>query len=116
MDEHMVLALVHILFVAPLLLTVGILRTDLPLWVFQGLLGLGVILFLYQGYKLITRILAGSGKAWINAIHVFLVAPLLLYIGWNQGQGSRAAFEMVLLVGFAALGYHSYNLVQQLTS
>ena len=112
----MVLALVHILFVAPLLLTVGILRTDLPVWAFLGLLGLGLVLFLYQGYKFIVRVIAGSSKAWINAIHVFLVAPLLLYIGWNQGGAPRAAFEMVLIAGFAALGYHSYNLVQQLTS
>jgi hypothetical protein len=115
MDEHMVLALFHILFVAPLFLTVGILRTDLPPWIFQVLLGLGIILFLYQGYKFVVRVMAGSGKAWINAIHVFLVAPLLIYVGWRAEGTPRAAFEMVLLLGFAALGYHSYNLVKELT-
>lgn len=114
-DAHVILAIFHVIFVAPLFLAIGILRTSLPPMIFPVILGLGVVLFLYQGYKLVTRLLAGSGGAWINAIHVALVAPLLIYIGWMAEGAPRAAFELALLTGFAALGYHGYNLIVALT-
>jgi hypothetical protein len=110
-DEHVVLAIFHLLFVVPLFLAIGILRTSLPGWSFPVILGLGIVLFLYQGYKLVMRLLAGSSSAWINAIHVILIAPLLIYIGWNAEGTTRPAFELALLAGFAALGYHGYNLI-----
>jgi hypothetical protein len=40
-----------------------------------------------------------------------LVAPLLLYIGYHGKETTRQAFEALLLLAFAALGYNLYNLV-----
>jgi hypothetical protein len=45
-----------------------------------------------------------------------LVAPLLFWIGYYKKDTSRQAFEMLLLLAFAAGGYNLYNLVVQLST
>jgi hypothetical protein len=46
----------------------------------------------------------------VNLIHALWVGPLLLYIGIHKKETVRAAYELLLLTGFAALGYHLYEL------
>ena len=41
---------------------------------------------------------------------MILIAPLLLWIGYYGKNTGRMAFEMMLLLGFSALGYHLYQL------
>ena len=48
---------------------------------------------------------------WVNLIHMLYVAPLLIYIGYYEKDTPRYAYELLALVGFAALGYHTYQLV-----
>jgi hypothetical protein len=43
---------IHILFVGPLLIYLGVVKQDVPDIVFNTVLGLGVIVILYHGYKL----------------------------------------------------------------
>jgi len=64
-------------------------------------------------YRAYTKIRAGSSSLWVNIIHMILVAPVLLWIGYYGKETSRAAFELVLLLGFSALGYHIYSLMLQ---
>lgn len=66
---------------------------------------------MYHGYKAFNRYLSGSSALWINLIHVFYVAPLLIYIGYKGRETPRYAYELLALIGFAALGYHTYNLI-----
>ena len=40
-----------------------------------------------------------------------LVAPVLFWIGYSKKDTPRQAFEMLLLLGFSALGYHIYSLI-----
>lgn len=56
------------------------------------------------------RLQLKSGLAWINAIHVLFVGPLLFYIGYKNKDTPRSAFELLLLLAFAAGGYHLYEL------
>ena len=91
------------------MLYIGITKTDVPDKVFNLLMGIGGVLILYQGYKLITRLQQKSGLAWINAIHVLFIAPLLIYIGYKGKETPRSAFEILLLFAFAAGGYHLYE-------
>jgi hypothetical protein len=45
---------------------------------------------------------------------MFLIAPLLVYIGYNGYNGTdipRKFFELLLMAGFAAIGYHGFYLV-----
>jgi hypothetical protein len=47
---------------------------------------------------------------------MILIAPLILYIGYNGKETTRQAFEALLLLAFAALGYNLYSLVVMLNT
>jgi hypothetical protein len=112
MNTHFILSLFHVLVVVPLLFLIAFFRSDIPEWAFQCLLGLGVFVGIYHGYKAAVRYAANSQYLWVNLIHVLFVAPLLIYIGYNQKNTSRWAYEVCIMVGSAALGYHTYSLVK----
>ena len=84
MDHHMILSLFHLLIVVPVLLFIGFQRASTPQWLYMSLLGIGGVVLLYHGIKFIVRYQKQSSYTWVNAIHVFIVAPLLLYIGYHQ--------------------------------
>ena len=110
MDGRVILNLFHIFLVAPLFLWAGSVRSNAPDFLYPVLLGLGVILFFYQGYKAYTRFIQKSNYIWVNLIHVILIAPLLIYIGIHKKETPRPAYELMLLAGFSVLGYHLYEL------
>jgi len=112
MDKHVVLSLFHLLFVVPLFLYIGFQRANVSQWLYVALLTIGAVIFFYHGFKLILRLQAHSAYAWINAIHVFFVAPLLLYIGYHNKETPRSAYEVLLMAAFATLGYHLFSLVR----
>lgn len=45
-----------------------------------------------------------------------LVAPLLLWIGYHGKDTGRAAFELVLMLAFLALGYNLYSLMLKINT
>jgi hypothetical protein len=55
--------------------------------------------------------MAGSSATWINAFHAVLIAPLLLWIGYHGKKTERPAYELLLIAGFGALGYHLKSLI-----
>lgn len=115
-DNHFWLAIIHLLFVVPLFLYVGFTRADTPRWLYLALLAIGVVVLVYHGFKLIVRLKNRSGYSWVNAIHVLLVAPLLIYIGYNKKETPRFGYELLLMGGFAAAGYHLFSIVKQLNA
>ena len=114
MNSHVVLSLFHLFLIVPLFLFIGFQRADTPQWVYYAIATVGVVVFLFHAFKLVLRLQANSPYLWVNAIHAILVAPLLLYIGYHQKNTPRAAYELLLLLGFAAFGYHTYSLVKML--
>lgn len=113
-DKHFILSTFHILLIVPFLLYVGFVRAATPDWVYLSLFAIGIVILLYHGFRLITRLQSGSSNAWVNAIHVLLVAPLLIYIGYHKKETPRTAYELLLLLGFSAAGYHTFSLVRLL--
>ena len=113
-DTHFWLAIIHILFVVPLFLYIGFVRANTPQWLYLALFAMGAIILVYHGLRLIVRLKNRSGYAWVNAIHVAIVAPLLLFIGYHKKDTPRYAYELLLMLGFAAGGYHTFSLVKQL--
>jgi hypothetical protein len=75
---------------------------------------IGAIILVYHGFRLIVRLQTRSSAAWVNAIHLLIVAPLLLYIGYDKKETPRSAYELLLMLGFAAGGYHLYSMVKML--
>lgn len=113
-QSHIPIALFHILLVAPFFLYVAIVRGQLMPWIFSALLGLGLIIMVYHAYKTVIKWQAHSLSAWVNIIHVIAVAPLLIFIGASGYDTPRWAFEVLAMFGFAAAGYHLYNLVMEI--
>jgi hypothetical protein len=65
---------------------------------------------LIHSYKAYGYLVKGE-SAWVNYIHIFLIAPLLVYIGYQQEETKRFAFEILLMLAFTSIGYHGYYLV-----
>ena len=101
--------LFHILIVGSLFLYVGIYRTSISPTMYPILLVLGLFVIVYHSYKVYNYMKLGKGY-WVNLIHIFLVGPLLVYIGYNREKTPRLYFELLLMLGFAAIGYHGYYL------
>jgi hypothetical protein len=101
--------LFHILAVGTLFLYVGIQRDSISKWMYPVLFYLGILITLYHLYKVYLK--KGMG-AWVNFIHVFLIGPLLVYIGYHRELTDRLYYEILLMLGFASIGYHAYYLVR----
>lgn len=115
-NPHLVIALFHLFLVAPFFLYVAIQRSSIPLWVYWILLILGIIITIYHGAKAVLKYLESLPSIWVNVIHAAFIGPLLLYIGWKKYDTPRAAYEILAITGFGALGYHFLtivNLVQE---
>jgi hypothetical protein len=100
----------HILVVGILFLYVGITKTNIPKPMYTLLLLLGITIILYHIFKVYKKLLEGKNP-WINYIHILIIGPLLVYIGLNKENTSRLYFEILLMLGFASIGYHGYYLV-----
>ena len=110
MNSETLVHLFHVLIIGSLFLYVGIQRTNIPTFMFPLLLGLGVIVILYHIFKVYTYMKLGKGY-WVNLIHILLVGPVLVYIGYNGEKTARLYFELLLMLGFAAIGYHGYYML-----
>lgn len=111
MDSHKLVHLFHILIVGGLFLYVGINRDKIYKPLFSVLFYLGLVIIFYHLYKIYGYLKANKG-IWVNLIHVFIVGPLLIYIGYNGEKTTRKFFELLLMLGFASIGYHLYYLFQ----
>lgn len=110
MSPHFFVHLFHILIVGSLFLYVGISRTNIPNFMYSVLLVLGIIIILYHGFKVYKKLNEGLNP-WVNYIHIFIIGPLLIYIGLNREKTQRLYFEIMLMLAFSAIGYHGYYLL-----
>ena len=112
MLDHKAIYLFHIFLVAPLFLYIGLARNTVPDVIFSILGFMAAIIFLYHGYQAYKKLSEGK-SAWINWIHIFLIVPLLAILARFKKEASRRYFEMLLLLGFASLGYHGLYLIRE---
>jgi hypothetical protein len=101
-----VVHLAHILVFSTFLGYIGIVREKMPKFMYPIILSLGVLIVLYHIYKSLFK-----KDAWVNYIHIFIVGPLLMYIGLYKEEAQRKAFEISLILAFASFGYHGYYLI-----
>jgi len=113
MNKEFLVHLFHILIIGGLFLYVGIKRTNIPNLMFPILLILGIIVILYHMFNAYKHIIKKE-SCYISLIHILLVGPLLIYIGYNKDKTARLYFELLLMLGFASIGYHGYYLVLSL--
>jgi hypothetical protein len=99
--------------VGPLFIYIGLARSSVPDFLFTVLGVMAAGIFFYHAYLAYGKIKEGK-SAWINWIHIFLVVPLLMILARSKKDASRRYFEMLLLLGFSALGYHAMYFVREL--
>jgi hypothetical protein len=111
MNVHTIISLFHILIFGTLFLYVGIKRDKIQKWLFTLLFYLGIVVFFYHIYKVYSKVKTGKSY-WIYLLHIIIIAPLLVWVGYNGKNTSRKYFEILLILGFASIGYHGYYLFQ----
>jgi hypothetical protein len=111
-NGHINISIFHIFAVVPFFLYVAFMRGQLVPWVFTVLTGLGLLIGVYHAYKVFLKYKAHSPSIWVNIIHVLFIAPLMIYIGSQAYDTPRWAFEVLAMLGFGALGYHIYSIIQ----
>ena len=114
MNHHFFLSIVHLLLIAPFLFFVGFQRAATPSWVFNALFIVGGIILFYHGIKLFVLLSQNVSYAWVNALHVLLVAPLLILIGYHNKNTPRYMYELLLILTFGLVGYHMMNIIRLL--
>ena len=110
MNEITILQLFHIFLIGPLLLYIGIIRDKIPNYLFTILFYLSIFILLFHLYKIYKNLSIGK-LPWINYMHVFVIFPLLFYIGYNKTNTPRFIFEYIFMLAFAVIGYNSYYLL-----
>jgi len=105
------LYLFHIFLVFPLFFYIAFFRGLVPLWVYHILTILGLIIIVYHLYKGFAKWKGRSPFLWVNIMHILFIGPLLVYIGKNDYNTPKWAFEVLALFAFAALGYNIYQIV-----
>jgi hypothetical protein len=97
----------HVLLLGPLLVAVGLgYAAAYPI----AVLGLGLFITVYHAYRGFTKWTSGSSGIWVNAIHALAVGPALIAEG-SLANPPRWIREIIMMFGFAAIGYHAYYIV-----
>ena len=105
------LYLFHIIIVFPFLFYISFFRGLVPVWVYHSLAILGLLIIVYHIYRGIERWKSHSPFLWVNILHIVFVGPLLVYIGKNDYNTPKWAFEILALASFATLGYNMYKII-----
>lgn len=113
-DPHFIISIFHIFFVVPLFGYIFLQRAATPDWVYNLLFFLGLFVLVYHAMKSVYKFTAKSSSVWVNLIHVILIAPLMIYVGYNAKKTPRPAYELLGLATFSALGYHVFNVIRML--
>lgn len=103
--SHSIINLLHIFIVFPAFVYVGMQRNNSAEWIYPVLFGIGLFMTLYHLYGAYIE----KAPLWVHAIHFFYVGPLLMYIGYNAQKTGRKYYEILLVLAFAAGGYHALN-------
>lgn len=111
MGSPLGLYLFHVLIVFPLFFYIAFFRGLVPPWVYHMLTIIGLVIIVYHLYMAFQRWTSHSPFLWVNIMHIIFIGPLLVYIGKNDYNTPKWAFEVLALSAFAALGYNIYQLV-----
>jgi hypothetical protein len=112
MNQHTIVALMHVLFAGPLLVLIGLgITGPVPRW---AIAVLGGVILLYHAMKAYLKMAVGA-SAWVNLIHVFVVGPLLIAEG-ALTTPPRYVRELILMSGIAAIGYHGLTVLRAVSS
>jgi len=116
MDKHTLLSIMHVMITVPLLFLIYAYRKSLQPWQCKIMLVFSLGLFAYFAHKCYAAWTAEGrerSRLWVYLLHITWFIPLLLFISYKCEKTERKYFEMLLMVAFAGLGYHGFQLIKQ---
>lgn len=115
--RHIMLSIFHIFLISPLLIFIGLSRANTPVIIYNTLFITGMLILIYHSFRFISRWSTNHFEhLWINVLHICIIAPLLIYVGYMKEYSIKPTYELLLMLGFASLGYHLYSTVVYLQS
>ena len=100
--------LLHLLFVGPLFMYVGLRRYKTPNYLYSLLFWLGIIVLLYHAYKFYTAY-KNDFINHVNIYHILLVGPLLIYIGYQKEETNYVYFDLLTIFGLGLVGHFAFK-------
>jgi hypothetical protein len=110
MNKEFLVHLFHIILVGGLFLYVSLKNSSMPKFMFPFLIFLGIFIIIYHSYKSYTYSLIKKSFN-VNLFHIFIVAPLLIYIGYERPGPNKFTYQLLLMLAFSVIGYHGYYLI-----
>ena len=88
--DHFYNHLAHVLIIGPALILLGMIPEQLPVHTYKIVLFVGLFVLFYHIYRAYIKISAnGIQSAWVNYIHILLVAPVLLILVYYAKDAPR---------------------------
>lgn len=110
--EHTLIYLAHILIIGPLLVYIGnTYGNGLTQWMLNVILISGLLLTIFHLYLTFKK---GISSGFIYLLHGLIFGPLLIYIGLTGINGFWGAYSVIMMIGFAAIGYHAKKIIDRL--
>jgi hypothetical protein len=110
--EHTLIYLAHILIIGPLLVYIGnTYGVGLTTWILNTLIITGLLLTIFHLYLTFKK---GVSSGFIYLLHGLIFGPLLIYIGLTGSDGFWGAYSVLMMIGFAAIGYHAKKIIDRL--
>lgn len=99
--------LLHVLFIGPLLIYIGIFKPQKEIF-YHILLGLGILVLFKFTYLTLTQKLTQRSVWYI--LHVILFSMIAVYVGVNKQQTIQIGYSLLLATGLSAFWYHLIRL------
>ena len=93
----------HSLIIAPLFIYIGATNGQVMKPLYKLILYLGIISLLYHAYKTVKNYQDGNTMYIVNLFHVFVIAPLLIYVGLKREKTTYPIPSLMYILGIGAL-------------
>lgn len=103
MDYWTLVNYTHILISAPLFIYIGYRDGDVQPWLYTLSLFVGATVLLYHAYLAFKNYKSGNSMYIVNLFHVFVIAPLLIYVGLKKQETTYPIPTLMFILGIGAL-------------
>jgi hypothetical protein len=103
----------HIVLIGGFLSYIIYNRDSLTTYMYGAIMALGVVVFFWHSW---VAYLSNELGNWpgVYYFHMFLIAPVLLYIGYSKSAKHPLVYGLLVLLTIAVIGDHSYFLLKAL--
>ena len=112
MNIQNLISIIHVFLIVPFLLYCVSKGNSMSLYLKYALQIFGAFIILFHGYRILTNLFTFSVIRIINWIHLVIIGPLLIYIGYTAPNTGARYYDSLAIIAYAALIYHGYYLVK----